>query len=238
MNGFSLGTELEALVDGRQEAAAPGAVAGSKDLARDEGNKGRTILIFAAEAVAEPGADAGPSEARETGEGEELRGGVIELLGVEGFDEAELIGHSLEVGEKVGKFDAGVPTFFEGVFVVLGSAEEVGLFADEGELFAFKKFVGAELSAAFLEFGFEIEEVEVGGGSDHVDVDDALRFGGVMKAEFGERIRAVGKAILLQHGGKGGAAEAEAGLLEKETTSGVKGRGHEGLTVWSSFRRD
>ena len=112
------------------------------------------------------------------------------------------------------------------------------MFADEGELLAPKKLVGTELSAALLEFGFEIEEVEVGGGSDHVDVDDALRFGGVVEAKLGEGIRAVGKAILLKHGGKRGTAEAESGLLEKETTRGVKGRSHERITVWSSFRRD
>jgi hypothetical protein len=233
----ALGTEFDALVDGGQEPAAPGAVARSENLSGDEGDEGGEVLAFAAEPVADPGTDTGTAEAGEAGEGEKLGGGVVELVGVERLDETQLVGDALQVGKEVGYLDAGFPAAFEGELVILGRPEEVGLFADEGELLALEKLVGAEFTAAFLELRFEIEEVEVGRGSNEVDVDDALGPGGVVEPEFGEGIALRAEGVLLKKGAEGGTAEAKTGALEEEAAGGLE-RGHEFGMLIVDARRD
>jgi hypothetical protein len=221
-------------MDGGEKAAAPGAVAGSEDLSGDEGDEGGEVFVFASESVADPGTKAGAAEAFEAGEGEELGGSVIELFGVEGFDETEVIGNSLEMREEVGDFEPGLTALFEGELVVFRGTKEIGLFADEGELFAFEELVGAELAGAFLEFWFEVEEVEVGGGSDHVDVDDAFGLGGVVEAEFGKGVGFGAEGFLLEEAGERGGTQSKSGLLKKESTGGG-GMGHDqGLVIVSS----
>ena len=88
--------ELHALVLGRQEAAAPEPVvraAGRRLPAlRDQHDERRQVLVLAAQAVAEPGADARP--AGELGAGLEEGDGrvVVDRLGVHRLDEAEVVG--------------------------------------------------------------------------------------------------------------------------------------------------
>ena len=88
---------LHALVLRRQEAAAPqpvverlvGRVAGAL---RDQHDERGQVLVLAAEAVAEPGADARPAGELGAGLEEGDRRVVVDRLGVHRLDEAELVG--------------------------------------------------------------------------------------------------------------------------------------------------
>ncbi len=98
--------ELDPLVRGRQEAAAPEPVVerlvvGVAGALRDHDHEGRQVLVLAPQAVRRPGADAGP--ARELGAGLEEGDGrvVVDRLGVHRLDEAELVGHPRGVRQQL-----------------------------------------------------------------------------------------------------------------------------------------
>ena len=55
------------MVDGGKEATAPRAVAGAEHLAGNENDEAGQVLVFAAEAVADPRADAGTPETVKAG---------------------------------------------------------------------------------------------------------------------------------------------------------------------------
>jgi len=196
-DGIPLGAELDSLMDGGKEAAAEGAVAGTEDCAGDQNDEAGQIFVFATEAVADPGADAGPPEPFKAGESEHLGGGVVELVGMQGLQEAEFVGDSLEVREEVGEGKPGLAAVPESILFVFRGAEEGGLFADEGEFGEVKELVRAELPGALLQLGFKVEEIKVGGGSDEVNVDNALGLGRVVKTQLVEGVGCCPGSVLI-----------------------------------------
>jgi hypothetical protein len=122
-NGIPLGAEFDSLMNGGKEAAAEGAVAGTEDCACDQDDEAGQVFVFATEAVADPGADAGPPEPFKAGESEHLGGGVVELVGVQGLQETKFVGDSLEVREEVGKGESGLAAVPESILFVFRGAE-------------------------------------------------------------------------------------------------------------------
>ena len=80
---------------------------------------------------------------------------MVELLGMEGLDEAEVVGDALELREKVRDLDAGLAALLEGELVVLGRAQEIGLLTDESELFPLKNSSGQSSPLRFWSSGLK-----------------------------------------------------------------------------------
>ena len=211
-DGVAFGAELDALVDAGEEAGGPEGGAGATGGAGEHDDVGGEVAVFTAEAVGDPGPHGGAAALAEAAVEEHLGGGVIDLVGVEGFDDAEVVGDGGEVGQQFGHPGAALAVLFE----FEGGALEGGFGADEGEAFAFEEFGGAGLAAAFDELGFVVEEIELRGGADHVEVDDVLGLGGeVGVAGEGDVGRGGGGEVAGEEGAEGGGAEGEAAGLEE-----------------------
>jgi hypothetical protein len=98
---------------------------------------------------------------------------VVELVGFAGFDDADIIDDLGEVREKLGKLCAAVAVFCE----FEARAEDGGVGADEGVALVSVDGGGEGLALHFCELGFVVEEVELGGGACHEEVDHALGAG-------------------------------------------------------------
>ncbi len=156
-DGVAFGAELNALIDGGEEAGTPHGVACAGDEAGVHNDECGEVLVEGAEAVGGPCADGGTTVATETGLCHELCGGVVELFGVEGVDDAEFIGDGGEVWEEGGELEAGGAVFFE----LPEWGHEVGLLADEGKAEAFPEVVGHLFAIVFVEVWAVVEEVEL-----------------------------------------------------------------------------
>ena len=107
--------------------------------------------------------------------------------------------------------DAARPALREGKLIGFRSAQQLGLRADKGELFADKHLVGTEFATAFLQLGFVVEEIEVRGGADEVDIDDVFRLCWMMEAGI--------RLVLGEKRMERCAADSEARALEQFSAS-------------------
>ena len=96
----ALAAELDALIDARQKAAAPQGAARAGDLAGDHHDVGRQVAVLAAQAVADPRADARPAEPAEAGVKHELGRAVVDLLGVQRLHDGDVVGHGRQVRQQ------------------------------------------------------------------------------------------------------------------------------------------
>src|SRR5262249_17253356 len=96
--------EGSALIDSRKEAVAIDAGAGAH-AAFEQDHKAGKILVFGAEAVQDPGAQAGAPDPRPAVIDEELRLRVREALVVARPDNGEVVHTLRRVREQVGDFD-------------------------------------------------------------------------------------------------------------------------------------
>ncbi len=142
----------------------------------------------------------------EAGVEKDLGGGVVELIGGAGFDDAEVIGDCAEWGEGGAEGGLGFAVFFELELRAedggVGLNEGVSLVADDGfwEGGAFE----------FGKVGFRVEEFELGGGASHEEVDDGFGFcfdGGSLGGK-GAALKGVG-----EEGGGGDFSEADAAFV-------------------------
>ncbi len=102
-DGFAGVSEFNALKAGGEEAGAPvivveGLVAGAEHF-RDKNDVIGQVSVWGAEPVADPRADGGASGELMSCEQERHGGGMINLLGAHGLDEAEVIGDGADVGQ-------------------------------------------------------------------------------------------------------------------------------------------
>ena len=102
------GAEEGALVDRGEEPGAPEGGAAGRAAAGGEDDVSGEVLVFGAEAVGEPGAGGGEAELGLAALHEELAGVVVELVGVERLDFADVVGAGGDVGEEVGEPHAGL----------------------------------------------------------------------------------------------------------------------------------
>ena len=233
---FAAGAELHALMLAREKTAAPQAreqpLAGAGFVDGDEHDEGRKVVVEAAEAVVGPGAHAGATgelaAALEKGDG----GVVVDRLGVQRTDDANLVGDAARVREEIADDGAAFAAGFEGPLAGLDG--EAGLRSDHaGDALAAADRVGEVFVEALAEDGFLVEEIEVGGAAGLEETDDAFRFrremreageGAGGRGGDGERGRGGGRrgaGVAAEELGECGGAEAEAGLGE-EISAGVE----------------
>ena len=111
----ALGTALDSLVDGRQEAIAKGVLAAvGLHAAGDEHHEPGQVLVFSSEAIRDPGTNGRTPWARRSGVDQQFGGRVVELVGGHRTDDAQFIGHGLEVGQGIRKPDAALSVTGEG----------------------------------------------------------------------------------------------------------------------------
>ncbi len=205
----ALAAALHALVDRRDEAAAPAALAAAGlHAAGNEGDKPRQVLVFRAQAVGGPGAHRRPALARVAGEQQQLGRGVVELVGVHRLHQRDVVGDAVEVRAGVAHPQAGLAVLAE----LAGRAHELRHAGGEGEGAALEDRVRTVLAVALHQLRLVIEQVEVRRRAGHVQVDDPLGTGAVVGGTRGQRI---GRRRRSQ-GVQGDGAEAElAGAAEE-----------------------
>ena len=164
-----------ALVLGGEEGGVPvfGAVGGEPAVVWED-DEGREVLVHGAEAVADPCAGAGEAWSVESGGLEERALGVDAGFSDHVMDEGEIVDDWAESGDRFAEHFAGLAVWFE----VPDRAEPWAETVLEG----FDGFAEvARLAVAFDEFRFEVEEVEVAGGTCHEELDDAFGAGRVLR---------------------------------------------------------
>ena len=164
------GAELHALIDAWQEPRRPERRAGTADGTGLEHDIGRQIVCGRAKPVNHPRTDAGPAAAAEAGVQEHLRRGMIDLLGVQRADDAQLVGNAGQVRQQFGDLLAALPVRAE---LVLAAGQR-HLAADESEALAAGQLLGAGFAVVFHQGRLRIEQVKLRRRADHVQVDDML----------------------------------------------------------------
>ena len=137
------------------------------------------IFGFGAEAVEEPRTHRGAAVDHRAGVHEGVRGVVIDRVGVERADDADVVGAGLaELGPDFGNRLARLAPLLERVL----RAEAVELCALElGDLLAVRDRLGHRLAVQFGEFWLVIKGIEMCHAAGHVEPDDPLGFGRVME---------------------------------------------------------
>ena len=149
---------LDALIHGRQEAAAEGIFAAIRlHAAGDQDDEPGQILVLRAQPVCHPRADGRTPGARGAGVNEQLGGRVIELICRHRTDHAKVVGHGVKVRNRVGHPHAALAVLREGAT----GAEQLGRAGGECETFAFEEGVRAILSVALHQLGLVVEQVEM-----------------------------------------------------------------------------
>ena len=176
-NGVALGAALDTLVDGGDEAGGKAILATiGLGAAGDQDNVAGQVLVFRTESVSCPGAEGGAAGLGETGVQEQLRRGVVELVGMHGLDEAEVIRDLVQVRDGIRHPDAVFTVLLEGAW----RPHELGRAAGEGEGFTLEEGVRAVLAVPFHQLGLVVKHVKVRRGAGEVEVNDTLCLGGVV----------------------------------------------------------
>ena len=172
-NRIAAGAERRALVSGGKEALAVDRRARA-DAAFEQDDEAGQILVLAAESVENPGAEAGPPDARPAVVDQELRLRVREALVEAGADDGEVVDAFGRVREQVGDFDAGLAVLREGAL----GAEDHGVaeFAVLEVLVA--EAFGRMLAVQFRQQRLGIVGVDLARAALHEEGDDALGGGG------------------------------------------------------------
>ena len=164
--------ELDALMHGRQKAAAPARLAAvGVVLAREQHDEARQVAVLAAEPVAEPRAQARPADHLVAGVHEDLRRRVIELRRPHRADDRDVVGDLREMRQQLRDLRArlAVPLELE------RRAEQLRRALDEREALALDELVGDVLAVVLRQLRLGIEEIELRRRAGHEEVDDALR---------------------------------------------------------------
>ena len=154
-------------------------------------HKGRQVLVFAAETVAQPRAHARIAGDLATCLEKGDRRIVVNRLGVHGFDEAEFIGDAGNVRHEFA--DGGA------AFAMLGELEDAGcdreiflLGGHASEALALSDRVGQILAKHFLHLWLGIEQIHLRGRAGLEQIDHALRLDGQMREAADDAGRAGG----------------------------------------------
>ncbi len=95
---------------------------------------------------------------------------MVELIGLHCFDEADVVNVFRKMRQSVRNPRAAIATLAERIL----GAKHFGCPLDEGESFSLQKFAGALLAIQLLEIRFEIEQLQLAGGTNHVQEDHSL----------------------------------------------------------------
>ena len=157
-----------------------------------------------------------------TGEEQQLRRGVIELIRVHGADQAHLIGDGVEVRAGIAHGDAAFAIARKGT----RCAHELRHAGGEGEAAAFENGIGAVLPAALHELRFVIKQVEVRRRTRHVQVDHALGLRRILRLLGCQRIvRCRTGSRLLLHRMHGDGSQAELPCVAEELAARLELKG-------------
>ena len=223
-DGIPLATEGDALEGSWEEAAGPEGIAGAGAAwSALEDDKAGKVFGFAAEAVGDPRAHAGSAGGLKAGVHKELGGSVIEDVGRHAAQPDDFVDDLAVVWKE---FADRHPTLSVALELAL-TAEEGFVALEEGEALALHKAFGRSLAVVFAELGLVLEEVELAGGSGHVEENDVLGLGRKGRFSSAHRIGRIdgGKFTGLQlpeHGIYGDGAEADSAVTE-EVTAGALG---------------
>lgn len=169
------GVELDTGVFAGKKAGVPCGLrdglafgAGAHD---DEGGE---VIGDVSKAIGDPGSHAGAARDRGAGIHEGVGRVMIDLIGLQGSDDTDVVGDLLEIGQKVGNHLAGLAALFETDV----SAEALeGSVLKEREFNPLGEFLGDGFAIEFAELRFVIEGLELGRASCHVEIDDAFGLG-------------------------------------------------------------
>src|SRR5262249_16454771 len=127
--------------------------------------------ILRAKAIGHPRAKAGPSAPAEAGVQEHLGRAVVDLVRAQRFDEREFIRRRCQVWQQFRDLLAAlsVPRKLE------TGAGQGQLLPEESETLALGQFLGTGLTIMAEQCRLMLEQVELGGGADHVQINDMLR---------------------------------------------------------------
>ena len=184
-HGVGARTQADALVAGRQEAAAPEAredrlarvLAGALRDHRDERGE---VGVLGAEAIARPGAHAGVTRLLVPRVHERDRRVVVDRLGVEALDEAQLVGDRLQVREQVADPEAVLAAKLA---VLEGGRARVAALAAGHAGQALRAFHGGRqvLAGHLLQHRLVVEEVDVREAAGLEEAEHALGLGGEVR---------------------------------------------------------
>ena len=153
-----------------QEAARPIGRAAADARSRAHHHEGGQFVALAAQPVGHPGAEAGPARLPKAAVHEDLRGGVVELVGAHAFHDGDVVHHRGQSWQHLGDLGAALAVAGEGELRPhhggVGADEGVALAADHlgWDRFAFH---GAQLRLV-------VEHVELAGGARHEQLDHGL----------------------------------------------------------------
>ncbi len=164
-----LGVDEGPLEDAGQEAGLP--VLGILDghAAGAHGDEAGEVLVFGAETVEDPGAEAGAGLDAVAAVHEHEGRLVVGDLGDHGPDDGDVVGMGGGLVEQFADFEAAAAAGVEG---------EGGGEGDAGFAFGAEVFGGERFAGVAGEGGFGVEGVDVGGAAVEEEVDDAFGFGG------------------------------------------------------------
>ena len=172
-------------VDARQEAARPVGTAAADARPRAHHHERRQVAALAPDSVGHPRADARPAGLREAAVHEDLRGGVVELVGTAAFHDRDVINHRREVRQHLGELRPALPVPQEAILW----PEHGGVWPDEGVSLAADHLRRDRFAFDGGQLRLVVEELELARGACHEELDHRLRPPGAVRGFRSEQPR-------------------------------------------------
>ena len=124
------------------------------------------------------------AQARIAGLDQQLRRGMVELVGAHGLDDAEIVDLLFQVRQPVGDPGAALSRLVKGKL----RAQQFGHAADEGKALSLQKRSRTILAMKLLQFGLVVEQFQLAGRAAHVQIDNPLGAAAELRRQHGERV--------------------------------------------------
>ena len=172
---IAMRTALHSLIDRRQESRTPQALAAAGKLAAGkQHDEAGQILILAAQPVRRPAADRCVTQILVARVQQQLGRRVVELVGVHRAQEADLVGHFLEVRQADPKSrHPAWPTCSNGYT----GPSSCGMPRMKANRLPSRNCCGQSWPCSACELRLVLEQLKLAGGTVHVQINDALRLG-------------------------------------------------------------
>ena len=174
-----LGVDEGSRIDARQKAAVPGGLTGTVAALVTDGNEGGQVLVFRAQAVSQPGPDAGPVGLNRPCGHHQQSGHVLRKVGMHGVDDAEIVDALSHVGKELADPAAGLAMALE---------LEGRLHQALGLALGLDVHGRGALAVVFLQQRLVVEGVHVGDAAVHQQVDHSLGPGGKVRRLGGQGV--------------------------------------------------
>ena len=119
---------------------------------------------------------------------------MVELVGVHGADQRDVVRHRADVWQQVAEFHAALAVWLE---FALGSHQHRRLLFDEGEPYVGGHFLGQRFAAQFVQLGLGIEEVDVTRCAGHENENTALGLGRKVWPDVRQWVALGGEQVVL-----------------------------------------